>query len=39
MSHSFRHTPVIGITTARSDKPGKKIANRKLRQRVRMALL
>ncbi len=39
MSHSFRHTPVIGITTAASDKPGKKIANRKLRQRVRMALL
>jgi hypothetical protein len=39
MAHSFRHTPVIGITTARSDKPGKKVASRKLRKRVRMALL
>jgi hypothetical protein len=39
MSRSYRHTPVIGITTARSDKPGKVIANRTLRAACRQALI
>ena len=38
MSRSYRHTPVIGITCAESDKPGKIIANRTLRAHVRDAL-
>ncbi len=39
MSRSFRHTPIIGRSTAVSDQPFKKFANRKLRQQVRMAIL
>lgn len=39
MSRSYRHTPVLGITCARSDKPGKEIANRTLRTHVRQVLI
>lgn len=39
MSRSYRHTPVVGNTTARSDKPGKVIANRTLRSAARSALV
>ncbi len=38
MSRSFRHTPVIGITCAESDKPGKVIANRTLRRHANQAI-
>ena len=39
MSRSYRHTPIISNTTARSDKPGKMIANRTLRARARPTLI
>lgn len=39
MARSYRHTPIFGITTARSEKPDKRIANRRLRCAVRQAIL
>jgi hypothetical protein len=38
MSRSRRKTPICGITTARSEKQDKRIANRRLRRRVRSRL-
>ena len=38
MSRSRRKTPICGITTAESEKQDKRIANRRLRRRVRSAL-
>jgi len=38
MSRSRRKTPICGITTAQSEKQDKRIANRRLRCRVRSAL-
>ena len=38
MAHSFRHTPIIGWTTCRSEKKDKTTANRKLRHIVRNLL-
>lgn len=38
MTRSRRSTPIIGHTTARSDKPGKKIYARQTRHRVKQAL-
>lgn len=38
MSRSRRHNPIIGITTAESDKPAKVIANRRYRHRVKAEL-
>ncbi|HEU0300406.1 MAG TPA: hypothetical protein VFR37_13145 [Longimicrobium sp.] len=38
MSRSRRHTPIRGITTADSEKQDKRIANRKLRRKVRVAI-
>jgi len=38
MSRSFRHTPVFGVTTARSEREDKRVANRRLRHRVRSAI-
>jgi hypothetical protein len=38
MSRSRRKTPIRGITTAQSEKQDKRIANRRLRRRVRSAL-
>ena len=38
MSRSRRRTPVCGITTADSEKQDKRIANRKLRRKVRVAI-
>ena len=38
MSRSYRHTPVCGITTARSEKDDKRLLNRIWRSRVRSRL-
>ncbi len=38
MSRSRRHTPICGITTARSEKADKREANRRLRVRLRSAV-
>ena len=38
MSRSRRKTPVLGITTAKSEKQDKRIANRKLRRLVNQRL-
>jgi hypothetical protein len=38
MSKSRRRTPIIGMTMAESDKDGKRMANRRLRRQVRVAL-
>ena len=38
MSRSRRKTPICGITTAESEKQDKRIANRRLRRKVRAAL-
>lgn len=38
MSRSFRHTPIIGITTARSDKPYKRAEHGRERCALREAL-
>jgi hypothetical protein len=38
MSRSFRHTPSFGITTARSEKRDKRLANRRHRRITRVAL-
>jgi hypothetical protein len=37
MSRSFRKTPIMGITTARTDKPAKQDANRTLRAATRQS--
>lgn len=36
MSRSKRKTPVFGITTARTEKQDKRMANRKLRRKTRV---
>lgn len=38
MSRSFRKTPIVGITTARSEKDDKRFANRCERHRARQAI-
>ena len=38
MARSYRHTPIIGITCAESEKKDKRIANRTLRAACRTAL-
>jgi len=38
MARSVKRTPVSGITTAKSEKYDKRMANRKLRRAVRQAL-
>lgn len=38
MARSYRHSPFMGFC-AHSDKPGKVIANRRLRARVRQAIV
>lgn len=38
MSRSRRHTPIMGTTTARSEKYDKRLANRALRRETKMAL-
>jgi hypothetical protein len=38
MSRSRRKTPIMGMTTCRSEKKDKQIANRKLRVAVRTAM-
>lgn len=38
MSRSFKKTPAGGITTVKSEKQDKRIANRRLRSRVRQAV-
>lgn len=38
MARSYRKTPIRGITTAESDKPAKRCANRSLRTSVRRQL-
>lgn len=39
MSRSYRHTPILGITTARSEKQDKRKANRDLRRGVKVLLI
>lgn len=39
MARSRRRTPITKITTARSDKRAKRLANRKLRQATNRAIL
>ena len=36
MSRSFNKTPIIGYTTATSDKPGKKQANKRFRRKAKV---
>ena len=38
MSHSYKHTPIQGITTCHSDKPYKVRANRRHRREVKAAI-
>lgn len=38
MSRSYRHTPIFGITLAKSEKKDKRIANRCLRRTAKIAL-
>lgn len=38
MSRSRKHTPIGGITTARSEKADKRLGNRRLRRRVKVKL-
>ena len=38
MSHSYRHTPITGITTAESEKRDKQLASRRWRHAVREAI-
>jgi len=38
MSRSYRHTPICGITCAKTDKPGKVKANRAFRAATRNTL-
>ncbi len=39
MSRSRKKTPIGGITTARSERQDKRLANRKVRRHVRVALV
>jgi len=39
MSRSRRHTPIMGVTTAESEKQDKRRANRALRRTVKTVLL
>jgi hypothetical protein len=39
MARSYRRTPIFGITTSKSEKQAKRIANRRLRRAVRQAML
>ena len=39
MSRSYRHTPIFGITTSRSEKQDKRFANRPLRRKVKSRLV
>jgi len=36
MARSYRHTPIFGITTSKSEKQDKRLANRWLRRAVRL---
>jgi len=36
MARSYRHTPIFGVTTSKSEKQDKRLANRRLRRAVRM---
>ena len=38
MSRSYRKTPVVGMTTASSEKQDKRDANRRIRRRIRSIL-
>ena len=38
MSRSYRRTPIFGITTSRSEKQDKALANRRLRRKVKSRL-
>ncbi len=38
MSRSRNNTPIIGYTTATSDKPGKKAANKRFRRKTKIEL-
>ena len=38
MSRSYRHTPIVAVTTADSDKQWKTMASRKLRRRAKQSL-
>jgi hypothetical protein len=38
MDRSYRHTPIVSYTCAKSDKPGKVLANRAFRAAERHAL-
>lgn len=38
MSRSRKRTPIAGITTAKSEKDDKRLANRRIRSRVKVAL-
>ncbi|HEY9787623.1 MAG TPA: hypothetical protein V6D17_19705 [Candidatus Obscuribacterales bacterium] len=38
MARSYRHTPIIGMTLAESEKKDKRIANRRERSRIRQIL-
>jgi hypothetical protein len=39
MARSHRHTPIFGITTSKSEKRDKRIANRRLRRAVLRSIL
>jgi hypothetical protein len=39
MSRSYRKTPITGITMARSEKTDKRLANRRLRRKVKTGAL
>lgn len=39
MSRSINKTPIIGYTTATSDKPGKKQANKRFRRKTKVEVL
>ncbi len=38
MSHSYKKTPICGLTCAESDKPGKTLYNRRYRRVIRHLL-
>lgn len=37
MSHSYKKNPIVGCTTAKSEKKDKRIVNRKVRHKVNQA--
>lgn len=39
MSRSLKNTPIIGYTTATSDKPGKRQANKRFRRKTKVEVL